>query len=42
MVSQKFCKNIYICRRGPWRQGHNAVAHGGRSRHEWALSVGQT
>jgi hypothetical protein len=41
MVRQKFCKNIY-CRRGPQRQGHNVVAHGGRSRQEWALSVGQT
>jgi hypothetical protein len=37
----QFCKNIwsvtnfakkYICRRGPQRQGHNVVAHGGRSR----------
>jgi hypothetical protein len=26
--------------RGPRRQGHNAVAHGGRSHREWALSVG--
>jgi hypothetical protein len=44
----RFCKNIwsatnfakiYICRRGTRRQGHNAVARGGRSRQEWALSV---
>jgi hypothetical protein len=29
---------IYICRRGPRRQGHNIVAPGGRSRQEWALA----
>jgi hypothetical protein len=37
----RFCKNIwtvrifaklYICRCCPWPQGHNGVAHGGRSR----------
>jgi hypothetical protein len=33
---------IYVCRRGPQRQGQNGVAHGGKSRQEWALSVGQT
>jgi hypothetical protein len=33
MVCHKFAK-IYICRRGPRRQGHNAAAHGGRSRQE--------
>jgi hypothetical protein len=39
-----FCKNIwsYICRRGPRRQGHNVVAHGGRSRQQWARSVRRT
>jgi hypothetical protein len=50
-ILSRICKNIwpvtnfakiYICRRGPRRQGHNAVAHGGRSRQEWALSVVQT
>jgi hypothetical protein len=44
----RFCKNIwsatnfakiYICRRGPRRQGHNAVARGGRSRQEWAHTL---
>jgi hypothetical protein len=35
-------QKIYTCRRGPQRQGHNVVAHGGRSHQEWALSVAQT
>jgi hypothetical protein len=43
----RFCKNIwsgtnlakiYIWRRGPRRQGHNAAGHGARCRQEWALS----
>jgi hypothetical protein len=43
----RFCKNIwsgtnlakiYIWRRGPWRQGHNAVGRGARCQQEWALS----
>jgi hypothetical protein len=33
---------IYISRRDPRRQRHNVVAHGGRNRQEWILSVGQT
>jgi hypothetical protein len=46
-ILSRFCKNIwsvtnfakkYICRRGPWRQDHNAVAHGVRSCQEWALN----
>jgi hypothetical protein len=40
MACHKFCKNIYICSRGPRRQVHYVVAHVGRSRQEWALSVG--
>jgi hypothetical protein len=40
-ILSRICKNIwsvtnfakiYICRRGLWRQGHNAMARGGRSR----------
>jgi hypothetical protein len=50
-ILSQLCKNIwsatnfakiYICYRGPRRQGHTVVAHGGRSCQEWALSVGQT
>jgi hypothetical protein len=32
-------QKIYICRCGPRRQGHNAVARGGRSRQEWAHTL---
>jgi hypothetical protein len=35
---QIFAK-IYICRRGPRRQGHNLMTHGGRSRQEWAYTL---
>jgi hypothetical protein len=50
-ILSRFCKNIwsvtnlakiYICRRGPQREGLNAVAHGGRSRQEWARSPNAT
>jgi hypothetical protein len=41
MVRHKFCKNIHL-QSWLWRQGHNTVTHGGRSRQEWALSVAQT
>jgi hypothetical protein len=35
-VRHKFCKNIHL---SLWRQGHNVVAHGGRSRQEWAHTL---
>jgi hypothetical protein len=50
-ILSQFCKNIwsvtnfakiYICRHGPRRQGHNVVAHGGKSHQEWALSPNAT
>jgi hypothetical protein len=41
IVRYKFSK-IYICRCGPWRQGLNVVAHGGRSLQEWAHSPNAT
>jgi hypothetical protein len=45
----RICKNIwsvrnfaklYICRRGPRRQGHNTVAHGVRDITPWPTAVG--
>jgi hypothetical protein len=46
-ILSRFCKNIwpvtnlakmYVYRRGSRRQGLNVVAHGVRSRQEWALA----
>jgi hypothetical protein len=41
MVRRNFTE-LYICRRGPRRQGHNVVAYGGRSHQQWARSVRRT